>query len=142
MEEVLYYLNLKNQYLEKFLAMTQKFLAQVTQDKWDDIELFVDNRERILNIIHTFDAKMASVFEELDITSYNLELYRPRVKEIFQQREELAKKIVDTDLELVSKMEEIKIETIRELKKHVQTTHQISSFVNPTGRRTAKPKDM
>jgi len=135
MEEVLHYLDLKNQYYDKFHSMTVKFLENIAQDKWEDVDVFVDNRERILNIIRSFDFKIAKAFEEIDTSRCSIELYRPRVKAMLDRRAEIAKKIVALDLELISKMDDIKSETIRELKKCVETSQQIGAFVAPQGSR-------
>jgi hypothetical protein len=71
MEEVIHYLEMKNHYYEKFQTITEKFLQQANQDRWDEIEFFVDNRERILNIIRSFDFKIAEAFEQVDFAVFN-----------------------------------------------------------------------
>lgn len=142
MEEVIHYLELKNQYYEKFYNVTQKFLKQATDDKWNDIEFFVDNRERILNIIRSFDFKIASLFEGLDLADTNLDFYKDRVKSLLEQRTQWASKIVALDLELVSKIDEMKTDTIRELKRVQETSQALESFDDrpshsPAPRKTA-----
>ena len=97
MEEVIYYLELKNKYYEKFLSVTEKFLQQVQADRWDNVEYFVDNRERILNIIRSYDFKIAELFQQVDIGSNRLEAYGERVKEILERRETLGKKIANAE---------------------------------------------
>jgi hypothetical protein len=143
MEEVIHYLDLKNQYYEKFQTMTAKFLESANQERWDDIESFVDNRERILNIIRSFDFKIAQAFDQVDMGTCDVTFYRPRVKAMLDKRIELAHKIVALDLELISKMDELKSDTIRELKRTVETTHQMSAFDVPGAARRAitKTKD-
>jgi hypothetical protein len=74
MEEVIHYLDLKNQYYEKFHTMTLKFLESANRDRWDDIDAFVDNRERILNIIRSFDFKIAKAFEECGEGKLDIEI--------------------------------------------------------------------
>jgi hypothetical protein len=128
MDEVLHYLTLKNQYYEKFYNVTLKFIELANQNNWDEIELFVDNRERILNIIHSFDYKISQLFQELKMSKDELDSYREQVQLIMGARRTIADKIVEADLELISKMDEMKTETIRELKKTLETSHQINSF--------------
>ncbi len=135
MEEVIHYLELKNQYYEKFYSMTVKFLERSELDEWEGLEFFVDNRERILNIIRSYDFKIASKFETLDLTSANLEHYRERVKNLLDLRTNWVKKIITLDLDLIAKVEDVKSDTIRELKKTLQTSQQIGSFlVGPSPR--------
>lgn len=128
MEEIIRYLELKNQYYEKFLSISKKFLSRTEEKQWDDLPLLVDNRERILNIIRSYDFKIAKCFEDLDPAACDLASYRSRVKMLLAQRTELVNKIVAVDLELISKIDELKSETIRELKKTVETNQVLDSF--------------
>jgi hypothetical protein len=128
MEEVIHYLEMKNHYYEKFQSITEKFLVLANQDQWDGIEFFVDNRERILNIIRSFDFKIAEAFDRIDFAMFNPVVYRSRVKELLDRRAALGNKIIALDLELIAKMEETKSETIRELKKTLETNQQLQSF--------------
>ncbi len=128
MEQIINYLDLKNKYLEKFYSVSKKFLESHIDTKWLEIEFFVDNRERILNIIHYFDQKVASLFKAPEVWGKDLSAYRPRVKELFAEREKLAKKIVDLDLALISAIDEMKSETITELKKTINKKIQLNSF--------------
>ncbi len=139
MEEVLHYLELKNNYYEKFYTVTLKFIEQANQNQWEEIETFVDNRERILNIIHSFDFKISQNFQQLNLTAEDLDQYRDQVKVLMETRAEWAQRIVTLDLELIAKMDEMKNETIRELKKNVETNHQINSF-SPPMKRPIKPR--
>jgi hypothetical protein len=128
MEEVLAYLELKNRYYEKFYELTRKFTAGTLENRWDGIDLFIDSRERILNIIRSFDFKVATVFEKIALDPDQINEYRHRVKEILERRDLLVKKIVSLDLELMQRMDEVKSETIRELKHSISMTQQVQSF--------------
>ncbi len=143
MEEVIYYLELKNKYYEKFLSITEKFLSHVRQDQWENMDYFVDNRERILNIIRSYDFKIAELFHQIDMASTRLETYSNRVKELLERREALGKKIMDQDLELIGKIDEVRNDTIRELKQTQETGQKLHSFTSsvPNGRRKI-PKDL
>lgn len=142
MEEVIYYLELKNTYYEKFLSITEKFLLQVQQDQWDNMDYFVDNRERILNIIRSYDFKIAELFHQIDVASTKLETYSTRVKELLERREVLGKKIMDQDLELIGKIDEVRTETIRDLKQTQETGQKLHSFTSPAPNRRKLPKDI
>lgn len=116
MEEVLHYLDLKNRYYEKFHALTTRFLEDACADRWERLAETVDSRERILHILRSFDFKIARLFEEIDPTAYDLGAYAPRVRELFDRREELVKSIVTLDLELIGRIDEVKTEALREKK--------------------------
>lgn len=128
MEEVIHYLEMKNHYYEKFQSITEKFLVMANQDRWDEVEFFVDNRERILNIIRSFDFKIADAFERIDFALFNPDAYRGRVKDLLDRRANLGSKIISLDLELIAKMEDAKSETIRELKRTMEANQQVNSF--------------
>lgn len=140
MEEVLHYLELKNQYYEKFYTVTLRFMAQAAQNNWADIELFVDNRERILNIIRSYDFKIAKHFQAVSLENSEVNDYRDKVQDLLKVRGEWAQKIVTLDLELMTKMDEVKTETIRELKRSVEVSHQIGSFTPPEAKARIKPR--
>ena len=135
MEEVLQYLQMKNHYYEKFYNVTVKFLESANKNEWEDLEFFVDNRERILNIIRSFDFQVSKAFEQKQLSDSKADQYRPQVKELLERRAEWAAKIVALDLELISKIDEMKSETIKDLKKTVETQHQLNSFTRTTPQR-------
>ena len=133
MEEVIHYLELKNQYYEKFYTITSKFLDQIIRDDWKGLDLVVDNRERILNILRSFDMKIAELFDRLDVQQTQVDLYRSRVKSLMDKRTEWVNKIVRLDLDLIAKIEDVKTDTIRELRRTVETGQQLHSFEENSG---------
>lgn len=132
MEEVIYYLELKNHFYEKFLSISEKFLVQANHDRWDGIESFTDNRERILNIIQSYSHKIASLFDALQKKGVDVDPYRETIQNLFKKRASIGDRILKLDLELMSKIEETKNETIRDLKKLVETSQALNSFAGPS----------
>ncbi len=142
MEEVIYYLELKNKYYEKFLSVSEKFLQQIQQDRWDNVEYFVDNRERILNIIRSYDFKIADLFHQVDVSQARLATYSGRVKELLERREVLGKKIMEQDLSLIGKVDDVRIDTIKELKKTQETGQKLHSFAAPLPPKKKLPSEV
>jgi len=130
MEEVLHYLQLKNYYYEKFYSVTTRFHENTLKNEWNDIEFFLDNRERILNIIRSFDFKVANAFENINLKDDDVTRYRVPVKSLLDARNEWVQKIVALDIELISKIDDIKSETIKDLRRNLETTKKMSSFVS------------
>ncbi|MBI4404102.1 MAG: hypothetical protein HY537_08075 [Deltaproteobacteria bacterium] len=128
MEEVLRYLELKNQYYAKFYSLTSRFLDQANSGRWEDLELFVDNRERILGIIRGYDAKLSLVFQKLELSNQEICFHRERVQSLIRERNSLGQKIVAQDLEMISKLDDLKSDTIKELKRSMETSQQLNSF--------------
>ena len=141
MEEVLHYLELKNQYYEKFYHVTVKFLDQVSQEKWADIDIFVDNRDRILNIINSYDHKIALRVREMKLNDDETKQYKAQVKELIATRQVVADKIFAADLELIGRIDEVKSETIKELKQSLETANQINAFTQSEKRASKLPKE-
>lgn len=142
MEEVLHYLELKNQYYEKFQNFTSKFLDQTNRNDWTDLSLFVDNRERILNIIRSYDFKISALFQKLSPSKDVIEKYQPEVNRLFEIRNRYVQKIVTMDLEIIAKMEELKMDTIRDLKHTLETSQQLNTFTQQAlSGRSIKPQD-
>jgi hypothetical protein len=143
MDELIYYLELKNQFYEKFHSITEKLLHRANANQWDEIAFFVDNRERVLNIIRSFDAKIAQLSQKMgDFT--DIEMYRTKVQHILLKRESLGAKIIAQDLELISKLEEARMETIQELKTTLEVGQKLQSFssAQPTTKKTKTTKDI
>lgn len=138
MDDVLQYLEMKNHYYEKFFALSKKFLDQVSMGKWDDLEYFVDNRERILSIIRSFDFQISKAMEGRKVTEDETSQYKESIKTFLGKRTELAAKIVALDLELISRIDDHKSDTIKELKKTVETQQHVASFTKTTPRKTLK----
>ena len=132
MEEALQYLEMKNHYYEKFYSVTQKFLDQIARNDWTNLDFFVDSRERILNIIRSFDAKIADVVERAKNTVALEVADKSLVKKVLEERRRLGDKILELDLQLISSIDDYKNETIRELKKTVETQQQIDAFEKNT----------
>ncbi|NBX77030.1 MAG: hypothetical protein EBQ92_10785 [Proteobacteria bacterium] len=132
MEDVLQYLEMKNHYYEKFYSVTQKFLDQIARNDWTNLDFFVDSRERILNIIRSFDAKISHAVERVEKPTDSKEVDKALLTKMMDERKRLGEKILELDLQLISAIDDYKNETIRELKKTVETQHQIDAFEKNT----------
>ncbi len=128
MKEVLESLEMKNHYYEKFLSTTLKLLNQARNNVWDELEFYVDNRERILNIIRSYDHKISEQMSEKEVSASDKDRYKHQVQALLDTRAILAKKIVDADLELISRIDEMKMDTIKELKQNIETEQHFSTF--------------
>lgn len=128
MEAVIHYLHLKNQYYEKFYNLTLKFLQRIGEERWDEIDYFVDNRDRILNILRSFDHKIGKLFQGVEIGNTEQAKYRDEIRSLFDRRNQIARKIISLDLELMSKLDDVKSESIRELKHMMETSQHVGTF--------------
>jgi hypothetical protein len=128
MEEVLQYLEMKNHYYEKFYSITQKFLDQIARNNWKDLDFFVDSRERILNIIRSFDVRISQAVECLSPQKKFNEVDREVMNKMMIRRRKIADKILELDLQVIAAIDEYKNETIRELKKTIEAQPHLEAF--------------
>jgi hypothetical protein len=56
---------MSNELYGKLHQMTLKQLEKSLDGNWDGLELFVENRERILNMLRSYDFKVAMAFEKV-----------------------------------------------------------------------------
>jgi len=141
MEEVINYLQIKNNYYEKFLTISTKFLEETNSDQWQNLNFFIENRERLLNIIRSLDQKIARAFKESNANEEEMNSYREALKTLFDRKKNLGEKIIAVDLQLISKIDQMKTETIKRLKSDLKTTHQIVSFERTSSNKRRRTKD-
>jgi len=141
MEEVIQYLQMKNKYYEKFFSISTKFLEETNSDRWDNLSFFVENRERLLNIIRSLDQKIARAFKDSTTTEDELNSYRDSLKTLFDKKKSLGEKIIAIDLQLISKIDAMKTQTIKKLKSNLKTTHHLDSFEKSTNTKRRRTKD-
>ncbi|NBX67509.1 MAG: hypothetical protein EBR01_00945 [Proteobacteria bacterium] len=140
MEEVIQFLKLKNKYYQKFFTISTKFLEETNSDHWDNLKFFVENRERLLNIIRSLDQKIARAFKESSTSEDEMNSYRETLKSLFAQKRKLGDQIVAIDLQLISKIDAMKTQTIKKLQTEVKTSHHLGSFERSSSKRR-KTKD-
>lgn len=128
MEDVIQYLKMKNKYYEKFFSISTKFLEETNSDRWDNLQFFVENRERLLNIIRSLDQKIARAFKECSANETELDSYRDSLKKLFDRKKYLGDQIISIDLQLISKIDSMKTKTIQKLKSTLQTNQVLDSF--------------
>lgn len=141
MEEVIEFLKMKNKYYEKFFSISTKFLEETNNDNWDNLKFFVENRERLLNIIRSLDQKIARAFKESSTNEDELNSYRETLKNLFDKKKLLGDRIISLDLQLISRIDQMKTLTIKKLKSSVKTSIQLDSFERSSQARRRKSKD-
>ncbi|MFM8314409.1 MAG: hypothetical protein ACKOA8_09005 [Deltaproteobacteria bacterium] len=141
MEEVIHYLEMKNKYYEKFFTISTKFLEETNSDQWDNLSFFIENRERLLNIIRSLDQKIARAFKDSSTTEEEMNSYRETLKKLFDRKKVLGDQIINIDLMLISKIDMMKTQTIKKLKTTLKTHHHIDSFERSSNNKRRRTKD-
>ena len=141
MEDVIQYLTMKNKYYEKFYSLSRHFLEQTHKNKWDNLSFFVENRERLLNLIRSLDIKIARAFKECTLNEIEIDSYRNTLKKLFDKKKILGDQIIGVDLQLISKIDAFKTETIKDLKSNLKTSSHLDSFERTSQTKRTRTKD-
>lgn len=117
----------KNQYLEKFFELNETELHNFADGLFDNVEMFYQSREKILDIIRCIDAL---VDDEVTAMTDNAvtPAVRAEIQELMDHKDRLAKQILGQDLQVLSAIEDEKSNIIRELKNTKQSRKMINAY--------------
>ncbi len=126
MMRIIQLLDQKNHYLEKFYALGEETLSQLSEGQFNDVEGFYQNREKILEMIRYIDFEVNeaqnAITEEVDTESRQEVKARLKVKEVYVSQ------ILDQDLSIMSFIEQVKTEIIRELQQVKQAKRAVGGY--------------
>jgi L-cysteine desulfidase len=131
----------RNEYFLRFLLLSQSFREKVFRGDLNDLELFYDNRESIINIIEHINTRLNEEVENFDEKKYPItKQAKTTVKSCLDYRDELVKKILDVDLELMVALDREKDKVIEELKQVGKTHKTFSSYKSEDPVKRVVPK--
>ncbi len=133
MEILIDLMNRKNSFLEKFYTINEAELLNFSADDFGNLEPFYQCRENILRLIGRIDDLVEDHLKSID-TSLPREI-RLQIQSCLDKKDELAKKIVDQDLQIITAIEKKKSGIITELKS-VQNTRRLHSAYTPSASRS------
>ena len=116
-------------------------MEETNHDHWDNLRFFVENRERLLNIIRSLDQKIARAFKESTANENELNSYKDTLKKLFDRKKYLGEQIISIDLQLISKIDMMKTQTIQKLKSTLQTSQQLDTFERTSQSKRPRSKD-
>jgi hypothetical protein len=92
----------KNHFLERFLLLCKTYRSKLLAGDSNDIDLFQQSRQQILNIVEYFDNYIeritASLPENPDAIPPR---YRKAVRELIQSKDEIVREILNVDVEVL-----------------------------------------
>ena len=117
----------KNQYLEKFFELNETELHNFADGLFDNVEMFYQSREKILDIIRCIDAL---VDDEVTAMTDNAvtPAVRAEIQELMDHKDRLAKQILGQDLQVLAAIKEEKSNIIRELKNTKQSRKMVNAY--------------
>lgn len=124
MEILIDLMNRKNSFLEKFYTINEAELLNFSADDFDNLEAFYQCRENILRLIKRIDDLLEDHLKSID-TNLSREV-KMQIQSCLDRKDDLAKKIVDQDLQIITAIEQKKSGIISELKS-VQNTRKLNS---------------
>jgi hypothetical protein len=128
MREIIRLLELKNEYLEKYLTITKVFIMELDAGELGDPELLKSNRENILGILDHIDNKIKELSEKLDDDAQNSATAIKEINGIMHARERLAREIIDVDNKLFALLEEKKTTIVNDLSKLRDVKEAVSVY--------------
>lgn len=126
MMRIIQLLDQKNHYLEKFYALGEGVLNELSKGQFEDVEGFYQNREKILEMIRYIDFEVNeaqnAMTETVDAET------RQEVKERLKVKEVYVSQILDQDLSIMSFIEQVKSDIIRELQQVKQAKKAVGGY--------------
>jgi hypothetical protein len=117
MDNIINLLKDKNEHLRKFKQLNESELANFSEGNFDNLEIFYNSRETILDLIRCIDGLIDVSLNESDLeTMPAAEEDRARIVQILGQRNDLVTEILAQDLQILSVIEQTKSDIIKELR--------------------------
>jgi hypothetical protein len=114
MDRVIDLLKEKNDYLEKFYAVNEHELINFVAGDFDNVELFYQTRDKILELINCVDGLLEEENERMVIGV--TEAQRAQAAKLFAAKDQLVEAILAQDLQILEYIEKEKSNIIRELR--------------------------
>jgi hypothetical protein len=123
MEELLELFKEKNHFLKKFYLINLKELESFCENKFENLEIFYDQREKLIDIIGYIKSKIEKLSELDDLKNYR---QNPNIQAIEKTNDTITNDILKQDSEILSHIENAKNNIIKELQK-IKTGKKIVS---------------
>lgn len=122
-------LNEKNHFLEKFYTLNETQLVEFMEGRFHNIETFYNQREDILKIIKYIDAQIQRYQQdEIDMKAPISEEDKQTVKKTLKIKDLFVSQIIEQDVQLISLIDRLKSDVIRELKLVRETKRAITGY--------------
>lgn len=115
----------KNHFLKKFIEINENEINQFSSGIFDGLEVFYENREKLLEIIRYLDAEIETAGADVQTMDQPT---RKLVEEILNQKNSLIDQILNQDLEVIALIEAEKSQIIRNLQDLKKNQKGISGY--------------
>ena len=115
----------KNHFLKKFVEINDKEIIQFQSGIFEGLEVFYENREKLLEIIRYLDSDIDAEQDSLvNIDKGSKALFR----DLLDQKNELVDQVLKQDLEIIDLIEMQKSQIIRELQDIKKNQRGLSGY--------------
>lgn len=129
MIRLIQFLNEKNHFLEKFYALNESQISRLEAGKFDDLEMFYNQREDLLKIIKYIDAEIHKAHMlHKDIVGQFSEEQKTEIRESMRTKEVYVRRILEQDLQVLGMIDDAKSMIIKELKGIQQTKKALVGY--------------
>ncbi len=129
MIRLIQFLNEKNHFLEKFYSLNESEITRLEAGKFDDLELFYNQREDLLKIIKYIDAQIHKAHMlHKDIVGQFSEEQKTEIRESLRTKEAYVRRILEQDLQVLGMIDDAKSMIIKELKGMQKTRRALTGY--------------
>ena len=129
MIRLIQFLNEKNHFLEKFYSLNESQITRLEAGKFDDLELFYNQREDLLKIIKYIDAEIHKAHMlHKDIVGQFSEEQKTEIRESLRTKEAYVRRILEQDLQVLGMIDDAKSMIIKELKGMQKTRRALTGY--------------
>jgi hypothetical protein len=109
-------LNDKNEHLHKFLQLNETELINFMQGNFDNLEIFYQSRETILDLIRCIDGLVEVALKDSATASSIQDQDKKDLLKILNRKNDLVTQILAQDLQILSVIEQAKSDIIKDLR--------------------------
>lgn len=114
MEELIELFKEKNHFLKKFYLLNLKELENFSQNKFENLDFFYGQREKLIDIIGYIKAKIDKLADHKELQTHSKNV---TIRAIEENNSTITRDILDQDSEILSIVENAKNNIIKELQK-------------------------
>ncbi len=103
----------RNRYLKKFYTINNEQLKNLKSKKFEQIEDFYKTRQSIIDIIDILENKIEDIASSLRFEPSDQ--IKTSIRYELKKRDEIIRRILEQDLEIISILNEQKIEIVKEI---------------------------
>ncbi len=116
MDNIIRLLRDKNEHLQKFLHLNETELINFSEGNFDNLEIFYQSRETILDLIRCIDGYVEAASQETPAAEAISSENKRDVLQLMSAKNDLVTQILAQDLQILSVIEMAKSDIIKELR--------------------------